>query len=299
MSKHSRLGLLLVLPVLALGACASTGVAPTSVDPLATPPAAEVSRDISPYRVAVAQRNYAAAVNGLKPVVQAYPEDVDAKLLLAEAYLGLADTAQAGRLYGEAGERATTAEQRAEASTGLGLIALYEGEPARAETQFRAALADNRRSALAWNGLGQSLDRQGDHEGAEGAFSQALGLRPEWVAAKNNLGLAQLHAGSYKRAEQTLLDAHHIDPASPIIANNLRLAVALQGDYDEALAGVQPDDEADALNNVGYAALVRGDLGAAGLYLTRAQHASPSFHSEADSNLRLLESLRAQGGGKS
>ena len=260
-------------------------------------PPPEVSRDIGPYRDAVEQRRYAVAVAGLRPIVQAHPDHVDAKLTLAAAYFGQADIPQALRLYTEAEPQSTTPRQRGDARAGQGLIALYQGDPAAAEARFRDALADDRSAAVAWNGLGQSLDRQGRHDEAKTAFGEALQRRPGWTVALNNLGLAYLHSGDPPGAERVLMQARQSDPRSAVVANNLRLAIALQGRYEEALAGVADADEADALNNVGYAAMIRGDLGAAGRYLHRAQNVSPSFHAEADRNLRLLETLRAQRGG--
>ena len=284
-----------IVGLLALAACAGQTPAPT-----VTSPPVEVSRNVAPYRDAMAQRQYAAAVAGLRPIVQAHPDHVDAKLLLADAYFGQADLAQASRLYAEVDSQATTPRQRAEARAGLGLIELYDGDPARAEQYFRDALADDPQSAVAHNGLGQSLDRQGRHGAAKDAFRDALRYEPGWAAALNNLGLTHLHLGELQRAERAFLEARDADPTSPVIATNLRLALGLQGRYDEALAGIEPGaGEADALNNVGYAAMVRGDLGAASQYLHQAQAASPAFHPEADSSLRLLESLRSQHGGPS
>lgn len=279
--------------ILALAGCAADQ--PLHV---AGPPP-EVSRNIGPYRDAVEQRRYAVAVAGLRPIVQAHPDHVDAKLTLAAAYFGQADIAQAQRLYTEAEPQSTTPRQRGDARAGRGLIALYQGDTRAAEQHFRDALTDDRGSALAWNGLGQSLDRQGRHDEAKSAFGEALQHRPGWTVALNNLGLAYLHAGDYAGAERVLMQARQTDPRSSVVANNLRLAIALQGRYEEALAGVEPDGEADALNNVGYAAMVRGDLAAASRYLHQAQIASPSFHAEADRNLRLLETLRNQRGGTS
>ncbi len=66
----------------------------------------------------------------------------------------------------------------------------------------------------------------------------------------------------------------------------------MKGDYLTALAGVSRENMADVLNNVGYAAMLRGDYDVAEAYLTRAVEARASFHSQAADNLRMLKDLR-------
>jgi Flp pilus assembly protein TadD len=73
----------------------------------------------------------------------------------------------------------------------------------------------------------------------------------------------------------------------------MRMAYALQGRYIEALAGVPEQEMPDALNNVGYAATVRGDYEAARAYLARAMEMSPAFHKKASANMQQLEGIVA------
>jgi Flp pilus assembly protein TadD len=78
------------------------------------------------------------------------------------------------------------------------------------------------------------------------------------------------------------------------VANaNLRLALALQGRYGPALAGTAMTERARVMNNVGYAALLRGDLDKARSLFLGAMEADPGFFKEARRNLAYLETLEA------
>jgi tetratricopeptide (TPR) repeat protein len=61
--------------------------------------------------------------------------------------------------------------------------------------------------------------------------------------------------------------------------------------YDEALAGVDAASMPDALNSVGYAALLRGDYDKARALFVQAIDVSPSFYEPSWSNLRFLTSV--------
>jgi Flp pilus assembly protein TadD len=279
-----------------LGACAATT---PETDLALRNEAPPVSRDVAPYAEAVREERYAAAVLGLRPVVQAHPDHTDAKLLLGEALLGQGDVGPAHRFFGEAQRQSTSPSQRVAALTGMGTVELYRGEIEAAERSFRRALDLDERAAEAWNGLAQSLDRQDRRGEAKTAARRAVRLAPQWQAARNNLGLILLHEGELAEAERHFAEAHALAPDVEVVANNLRLAIAMQGRYEEALAGIAPAAEPDAFNNVGYAAIVRGDLATADRYLRRAVEASPSFHEQAHDNLRFLSTLRQNGGGTS
>ena len=70
--------------------------------------------------------------------------------------------------------------------------------------------------------------------------------------------------------------------------------LALQGQYDDALAGVPSEALPDALNNAGYAALLRGDYARSRILLLQAIELSPSFHQPAWSNLQFLGSVESR-----
>ena len=107
----------------------------------------------------------------------------------------------------------------------------------------------------------------------------------------NNLGMSRLSAGDYEGAAALFVRALEASPDLAAAETNLRLALALDGRYEEAVAGVGPAGLPDALNNAGYAALLRGDYANARRLFLRAIDASPGFYEPARSNLRFLDSL--------
>ncbi|MBL9096919.1 MAG: tetratricopeptide repeat protein, partial [Alphaproteobacteria bacterium] len=125
---------------------------------------------------------------------------------------------------------------------------------------------------------------------AEAAYQAALIPRPR-AAAHNNLGLSYARQRRYDEA----ITQFHLAlalKADPLVRTNLRFAYAMKGEYLNALAGVAKENLPDALNNVGYAAMLRGDYEAAEAYLTRAIEASATHHRTASDNLQLLNDLR-------
>ena len=97
----------------------------------------------------------------------------------------------------------------------------------------------------------------------------------------------------YVEAIAKFREALALDPELQIASANLRMSYAMQGKYIQALAGVPDRDMPDALNNVGYSAMLRGDFDSAEAYLNRALDLSPAYHRKAASNLKRLEELRA------
>ena len=62
----------------------------------------------------------------------------------------------------------------------------------------------------------------------------------------------------------------------------------------EALHGLARKSAPKVLNNIGYIAMLRGDLADAEGYLTRSMEASPSFNEAAWENMRQLAELKKQ-----
>ena len=83
-----------------------------------------------------------------------------------------------------------------------------------------------------------------------------------------------------------------LDPDFATARENLRLSLAWQGDYGRALSGVSPVGHAEALNNVGYIALLRGDYADAEAYLLRAMEIDPQYNEIASHNLSYLRDMR-------
>lgn len=169
-----------------------------------------------------------------------------------------------------------------------GAVLLVQGRGQAAEEQLQQAVELDPAHWRAWNALGQARDRRQSWPAAEKAYVAALQWAPEEPAVLNNYGMSLLAAGDYARAEELFLRALELGPDLGIVDTNLRLALALQGRYDAALAGTDPLGAPAALNNVGYAALMRGDYPSARAFFLQAIDASPSFYEPAWSNLRYL-----------
>jgi Flp pilus assembly protein TadD len=143
----------------------------------------------------------------------------------------------------------------------------------------------------AWNALGRARDARRAWEEARAAYERALALAPDEGAVLNNFGMSKLSAGDHDGAAALFVRALEASPDLAAAETNLRLAPALGGRYEEALAGVDAEDRPAALNNAGYAALLRGDYAQARILFLRAIDASPGFYEPAWSNLQFLSSV--------
>jgi hypothetical protein len=76
----------------------------------------------------------------------------------------------------------------------------------------------------------------------------------------------------------------------------LRLAQAWQGRYDDAIRGASDRVLPQRLNDVGYVAMLRGDLGTAESLFLRAIAASPTYDTVAYKNLEELQRRKASPG---
>jgi Flp pilus assembly protein TadD len=209
----------------------------------------------------------------------------EAEVLLGEHSAGLEHSRKAAEL---AGERAFL---KARALHNAGVALLLTDQAEQAEQELEAAVELDPTSWRAWNALGRARDARRAWEEARAAYEKALSLAPREGAVLNNFGMSKLSAGDPDGAAELFVRALESSPDLAPAETNLRLALALGGRYEEALAGVDAEDLPAALNNVGYAALLRGDYAQARILFLRAIDASPGFYEPAWSNLRFLSSV--------
>jgi len=209
----------------------------------------------------------------------------EAEVLLGEYGTGLDHSRKAAELAGE------RAELKARALHNSAIALLLTDRAQEAETTLEAAVENDPRSWRAWNALGRARDAHRDWVKAREAYDRALALAPNEGAVLNNFGLSKLSAGDLEGAAALFVRALEASPDLAAAETNLRLTLALRGQYDEALAGVAAARLPDALNNAGYAALLRGDYPKARVLFLRAIDASPSFYEPSWSNLRFLSSV--------
>ena len=223
------------------------------------------------------------------------PDDPEALTGLGEAEVLLGEYDAALEHSRKAAERAgERTDIKARALQNAGVALLLTNRPEQAERELEAAVGLDPRSWRAWNALGRARDARQAWEEAAAAYERALSLAPGEGAVLNNYGMSKLSAGDPEGAAAMFVRALEASPDLAPAETNLRLALALGGRYEEALAGVEAKDMPAALNNAGYAALLRGDYTQARILFLRAIDASPGFYEPAWSNLQFLGSVEAR-----
>jgi len=180
----------------------------------------------------------------------------------------------------------------ARALQGLGIAKLLLGQRAEGRASLERALAIDPSLWRAWNGVGYAHDSEQRFIEAIEAYGKAIVAKPDYAIAYNNRGFSLLMQRQVEEAVSDLNRALSLDPRLVTAKQNLRLAVAWRGDYAAALIGVERKDMGRALNNIGYIALMRGDLAAAEAYLMRAMEVDPSYNETAARNLAYLRSIK-------
>jgi Flp pilus assembly protein TadD len=212
----------------------------------------------------------------------------EAEVLLGEHGAALEHSRKAAELAGE------RTDIKARALQNAGIALLLTNRPEQAEPELEAAVELDPKSWRAWNALGRARDARQAWQEAAAAYERALSLAPGEGAVLNNFGMSKLSAGDHEGAAALFVRALEASPDLAPAETNLRLALALGGRYEEALQGVAAKDMPAALNNAGYAALLRGDFAQARVLFLRAIDASPGFYEPAWSNLQFLGSVEAR-----
>ena len=226
----------------------------------------------------------------LERYIFTFPDDPRGRLALAELRLALGDTGgslQAFRALLEFPEVEVDARQ------GYGIALMLIGDTDAALRELSAAVEADPTRWRAWNALGVYYDSQEQWALSDDAYRRALALQPEEPTILNNLGFSLLMQGRKEEAVRTLQDALRLDPTEDLTKTNLRIAYAHLGQYRRAVAGTANDSEqARALNNAGYVALLLGDYQAAEAYFEQAMEADPTYNEVAARNLDFLNSIR-------
>jgi Flp pilus assembly protein TadD len=235
------------------------------------------------------------ARNIYRGLLQRTPGDASLSAALAEAERLLGnDEAALNHAQAAIDSGETKPTVTAQALFTSAAVLLVQGRDEAAEERLQHAVELDPNNWRAWNALGQARDRRQAWGMAEKAYAAALQHAPKEPAVLNNYGMSQLAAGNYAQAEQLFAKALERAPDLDIVDTNLRLALALQGRYEAALAATATGTTPGSLNNVGYAALMRGDYPSARAFFLQAIDASPSFYEPAWSNLRYLGTLEGR-----
>lgn len=180
---------------------------------------------------------------------------------------------------------------RAKAWQGMGLALLAMGDTTAAIAQLNTALEADPSLWRSWAALGRAYDKEKRWSESATAYEKCLAVSPQPAVIANNVGMSLLLQKRYAEAAHQFEKAMALDPALETAKSNLRIALAWQGRYDEALAALGANGRADALNNVGYVAMLRGDYKEAQQYFSQALESSPTYHDGAAMNLEALRLL--------
>lgn len=288
---HGRTAVLVVISTLLLSGCAGAmRQAPSERAQQA--PSAEIRQEAA---LALETKRAPRARQLYQAILAASPDDAEAHVGLGEALLLLRDYEAALehslKTVALAGDRP---DLQARALHTAGLSLLLTDRAKEAEEKLEAAVAAEPASWRAWNALARARDARRAWDDAAAGYQRALALAPDEAAVLNNYGLSRLSAGDLDEAAGLFSRALQASPDLAPAETNLRLALALQGQYDQSLAGVAAEDRPAALNNAGYAALLRGDYAKSRMLLLQAIELSPSFYAPAWSNLQFLGSVESR-----
>lgn len=181
------------------------------------------------------------------------------------------------------------------AMAGEGIALAKLGRSQEAILSLQAAVTEDPKVWRAWNALGSEYDRKHDWANAEAAYGHALSASGGAAIVLNNRGFSRL---SQKKLDQAIPDFVAALQKKPDLAParaNLRLAMSMQGEYERAVNGAVAADQAIALNNAGYAAMLRGDYEKAKDLFTRAMKVKGGYYSLAAANLEKTQNLAAGG----
>jgi Flp pilus assembly protein TadD len=271
--------------LLSLGACASTAAPEVTEAPI---------EKLGPEAVVLAERAIAAgrfedAREILDRVLLGDPENVNAKLALAELALARGATGAAQQAFAPL---TSTPGVEARALQGEGISLLLMGEEVAGSNRLQRAVDADPTLWRAWNGLGSYHDGRGEWTAAIESYEKALAIQPKSLMVQNNLGYSYFMQGRLDDAIAILTRVLEREPGFELARANLRLAYARKGQYVHALSGSGDRELGRNLNNVGYIALLRGDYENAESYLLRAMEEEASFNRVAWRNLGYLKNLR-------
>lgn len=234
---------------------------------------------------------YDDALRQYQAVLANDPDNHQAKLGIAEVQLATNNNQTAADLFTEL---AQNPDLKARALQGKGLALMKLGQREAAQKALEEAVAADKTLWRAWNALGPLYDGTAAWDKADAAYNQALDILPGSAVIENNYGFSLMLRKDFPAAVAAFQKALKASPTLEAAKMNLRLALAMQGHYDEAASGIQGKDAPAALNNVGFAAMLRGDYKQAEGYLVQAQDASPSEYAAASKNLQQLKALEGQ-----
>ncbi len=240
---------------------------------------------------ALDEQRYLDAAHLLDQVLIAGGDDPRVTLLIGDLQLARAQYADALASFKEVEARNDT---RARSLQGQGIALSLLSRHDDAIAMLRRAVTEDPSAWRAWDALASEYDNRRDWTQAEAAYDHAISNSDSAAAVLNNRGFSRLLQNRLDDAVADLVQALQKKPDLAAARTNLRLAMGMKGEYDRALAGESGRDEAGLLNNVGFAAMLRGDYPKAEELFTRAMSAKGEFYDRASANLAMTRGLESK-----
>jgi Flp pilus assembly protein TadD len=186
------------------------------------------------------------------------------------------------------------APDHAASLTALGSMLLERRAYPEAEQMLTAATTGDPRQWRAWNGLGVIADLKREFDRARGHYERALAVAPNSASVLNNLGYSRYLAGDWHGARDAFGKALAADPQHRLAWRNTGLLYARQRRYGDAVEALKHTTETPgALNDVGYIAMIEGNVSGARTLFKEAIQQSPSYYVRASENVAALDGARA------
>jgi len=202
---------------------------------------------------------------------------------LCEAWLGRYEKERASDLFARAVGACQAALGRdpgaPEVHSALGNLHLAAGKADEAEREFRKALESSWPRADAWIGLANVHRARRDFPSAEAAFAQAEGIDPtDWRVWQQH-GHFLFALGRYPEAASRYREVLRITPENASALNNVGAALYLAGDLEAATPAYRRSLElaptSSAYSNLGTALFYAGKLEEAAATFAKATELGP------------------------
>ena len=295
--------------VLALAGCASS---PQQVTPAQSSPEELVAKGEN----AIERGQLDNALSHYLQALEQKPGDPDILMVIGEIQTKLGNTDYALKAFTDVLEKQP---DNVEALTSLGLHKLNAGENEQALIYLNKAAdldqlrlltqssqvvvgesaplqpLDETSPLRCYNALGILKDLGGEYSDAREYYRLVLARAPSAANVLTNIGYSYYLDGNLRQAEINLRQAVQKQPDFKRAWNNLGLVYARMKHYKRALVALkQVMPEADALNDLGYFAMLEGRYGDAQELFWKAIDASPTYFAKAQDNLEKLRELQGK-----
>jgi Flp pilus assembly protein TadD len=237
-------------------------------------------------QAALAQNDLDLALYLYVQAVNLEPEDVESLYMIAAIHERRGNSDLAARAYAAVCE---IEPENALAQLGLG-TALFDSR--RFDDAVQPLTLAAELDPTLWrahNTLGIIADSDEQYDLAVSHYSAAINLQPTVASVRNNRGYSKYLSADLEGAKRDFLVALEIDPEYERAWRNLGLVYAREQDYDLAVSTMRRAiPEHVALNDVGYIAMLDGNLRTAQTMFEDAILKSPRHYQTAQDNLAEL-----------